>query len=73
MGKFMHHEPISAGLFNLNYHSVGPSMSSWENELTNHPDCRLLQLLCDRMEKDWTSLAVKMRTPYNLAKLDSSH
>ena len=71
MGRFIHHEPLAHGIFNRDYTSAsGGMMQQWESELTNNGDCRLLQLLCDRMEVDWLALAPKMRKPYNVQQLD---
>ncbi len=60
MGRFLFHEPVSQGLFNLTYSSA--SGTAWEAALTNKLD--LLELTCSRMEADYLALNQRMRRPY---------
>ena len=60
MNRFLHHEPISLGMFNLNYSSA--SSSPWENAMMNSVE--LLQLALQRMEGDFQAQHVRMRKPY---------
>lgn len=58
----MTHEPLAAGWLNLDYTSGHGHLTAWAKALTNTPE--LVQLLVDRMEKDYTALAPKSRKPW---------
>ena len=60
MNRVLHHEPISAGMFNLNYSSA--CSSPWENAMQN--TLELLNLTCEGMEGDFLAQHVRMRRPY---------
>ena len=62
MGKFVHHEPISGGMFNLDASCATPSTQAWDDQLL----CTLpvLSLVLDRMGADYAALHPKMRKPF---------
>lgn len=68
MQKFLTHDAIFAGIFNADFSSASGVLTPWDRHLTNCPE--LQSVVCDRMEKDFTSLAVKMRKPWNQKDLD---
>ncbi|CAJ1361676.1 unnamed protein product, partial [Effrenium voratum] len=63
-GKFLHHEPVAAGVFNLGYSSGVEALLARDPCLQNTPE--LLDLVCTRLERDWNSLAPKMRRAWGL-------
>lgn len=69
MGKFLHHEPVAAGVFNLGYSSGVGALLAWDPCLQNTPE--LLDLVCTRLERDWNSLAPKMRRAWGLKECDT--
>ena len=60
MGRFLYHEPVSQGLFNLTYSCAAGTV--WEAALINTKE--LLELACTRMESDYVALNQKMRRPH---------
>lgn len=62
MPKWITHEPLAAGWFNLEYTSGHGHLASWAKPLTNTAE--LVQLLVERLEKDYVALAVKTRKPW---------
>lgn len=64
MGKFLHHEPVANGVFNVGYGSGVGTLVAWEAALQNTTE--LLNLMCVRLERDWVSLAPKMRRAWGL-------
>ena len=62
MQRFITHDPVAAGWFNLGKSSVTPGMSQWEGELQNTE--AVLELMLDRMLADYEALHVKMRKPW---------
>lgn len=66
MTRFLNHDGVAQGVFNRDY--VGGS-GAWERWMANSPE--LLQLLLDRMQKDWESMAGKMRKPWSQKDLES--
>ena len=68
MQKFLFHDGIAAGIFNKDYHGAQASSQPWKRFLQNTDE--LLSLLLCRMEKDWVSLAPKMRKPYGQKELE---
>ena len=62
MQKFLPHECLSGGAFNLGHCTVLPQHKVWEDELMNTEE--VLQLLLMRLEKDYATLHVKARKPY---------
>ena len=66
--KFVLHDGISAGLFNSKYNGAGTVFSAWERYLGNTQE--LVNLMLRRMQKDFDSLAPRMRKPFGQAQLD---
>ena len=69
MGKFINHDAIASGVLNRDFNSATSTQAAWQGELLNSP--QVLDLLLDRMGKDWSSLHVKMRKPYTAKDLDA--
>ena len=67
--KFIHHDGIAAGIFNMDYNGAGSSFGAWGRTLINTQE--LLNLMMTRMRKDFESLAPKMRKPWGQQQLDS--
>ena len=61
MHKFLPHESVSNGSFNLDHNTVLPQFKVWEDELGNTEG---LWLLISRLEKDFASLNPSMRKPW---------
>lgn len=59
MHRFITHDPVAAGWFNLGKSSATHALSQWDAELVNTEE--VLHLLCDRLLADYESLSVKMR------------
>lgn len=70
LGKFMHHDPMQAGVFNRTYCSAGGPTAQWADDLTNSPE--ILDLLCQRLQGDFEALAPKMRKNYTAASVEPS-
>lgn len=68
MQKYLTHEPLARGYFNIEYNGKGPSTENWERELMNKPE--LLDLLCKRMESDYNGLHAQMRKAYNSNQIE---
>ena len=62
MHKFLPHESVANGSFNLGHNTVLPQFKVWEDELGNTEEA--LWLLITRLEKDFVSLNPSMRKPY---------
>ena len=62
MGKFIHHEPISSGMFNENASCTAPTMVAWDDQLMCSTE--VLELLLERMAADYQALNPRMRKPY---------
>ena len=62
MHKFLPHESVSNGSFNLDHNTVLPQFKVWEDELGNTEEG--LWLLISRLEKDFASLNPSMRKPW---------
>ena len=69
MGKFITHDAIASGVLNRDFNSATSTQAAWQGELLNSP--QVLDLLLDRMGKDWSSLHVKIRKPYTAKDLDA--
>ena len=69
MAKFVTHEAIAAGWFNVGHSSTTTVMSSWETELCSTE--QILDLLLNRMIKDFESLAPRMRKAWTSRDLDT--
>lgn len=69
MHKYLTHESIAQGWFNIDHSSVIPSIAQWEEKLVNTD--AVLGLMCDRMLSDYESLNPKMRKPYTAKDIDS--
>lgn len=61
MQRFITHEALAAGWFNLD-HNGSASSNPWEAFLGNTLES--LELLCHRMEADYLGLNPKMRKAY---------
>lgn len=59
MGRFIVHEPIASGLFNITYNGSVAQFATWDCELQNSEE--VLDLLVSRLVGDWTSLNPKFR------------
>ena len=68
MAKFITHEAICGGIFNRDHNTASGQSAAWEPELHNTPE--VLALLLERMERDFISLSVKMRTAYKYSMLE---
>lgn len=62
MQKFVTHDPVAQGWFNLGKSSATAALSQWEDALVSTEE--ILSLMCDRMAGDFEALAPKMRRPY---------
>ena len=62
MHRFITHDPVAVGWFNMGKSSATNAFSQWENELVNTEE--VLHLLCDRLLADYESLSLKMRRPW---------
>lgn len=62
MGKFLPHDSIANGSFNVSYNIVLPEFKVWEDLLTNSEE--VLTLLVARLETDYLALNQKMRKAY---------
>ena len=71
MTKFMPHEAIANGCFNLNHCSSHSQIKVWEDELNNSED--VLRLLVERLEHDFVALNPKMRSPYTAKRVAAGH
>ena len=69
MNKFVTHEAVATGWFNLGHSSSTASMSHWEGELEGTED--MLSILVDRMGHDYESLSPKMRKAWTSRELDA--
>ena len=69
MPRFLNHEPLASDLFNLHHCTGTGTLQSWGKCLTNTEE--LLILLTQRLEQDWSSLAVKMRRPWGVKDVDT--
>lgn len=69
MGKFMSHEPLAQGMFNIPYNCAYTSVGAWKDVLENTEP--ILLLLCDRMESDWQNLAPRMRKHWQAGQVDA--
>ncbi len=67
--KYILHEGLAAGVFNSDYNGASAQMQPWERHLLNSEP--ILDLLLNRMRKDWESASPKMRKPWNQAQLDA--
>ncbi|CAK9067235.1 unnamed protein product, partial [Durusdinium trenchii] len=62
MVKFLPHESVANGSFNLGHNTVLPQIKVWEDHLGNTEE--VLTLLVSRLESDYAALNPKMRRPY---------
>ena len=63
MPSFITHEPLAQNLFNEKHNTAQGVLQPWSKQLTNSQN--LLDYVVQRMEHDFTSLAVKMRKPWS--------
>lgn len=63
----MNHEPLAAGVFNSTYNGASSQLSMWDGHLDNSVE--VLELMCERMEKDWLNLNPKFRKSYGFKEL----
>ena len=69
MAKFLTHESIAAGAWNRNHCTATDSQQSWQEVLCNTD--QILHLAIDRMSRDWSNLAPKMRKAYSLKDVET--
>ena len=69
MAKFLTHESIAAGAWNRNHCTATDSQQSWQEVLCNTD--QILHLTIDRMSRDWSNLAPKMRKAYSLKDVET--
>lgn len=69
MPRFVTHEALASGLLNKGHCSASGCLLPWKASLTNNEN--LLLLVMTRMEKDFTSLAVKSRKPWSQKDLET--
>ena len=62
MAKFITHEPIASQWLNVGFSTGTGALQPWQKQLTNTE--QLVNLLVDRMEKDYLALSPKMRRPW---------
>ncbi|CAK9080416.1 Uncharacterized protein SCF082_LOCUS38331 [Durusdinium trenchii] len=67
MNRLMNHEPLAAGVFNSTYNGASSQLSMWDGHLDNSVE--VLELMCERMEKDWLNLNPKFRKSYGFKEL----
>ena len=68
MGRFLHHEGLSAGCFNAHHSFSNSATSAWKPDMTNSEE--LLLLVTNRMENDFVTTAAKMRKAYGTKEID---
>eukprot|EP00435_Cladocopium_sp_Y103_P048874 s2636_g14.t1 len=68
MQKFLHHEPIAAGVFNMGHVTGSSTLEVWEPFLAN--TAQSLVLLVERMEGDYLALSPKMRKIYRQSDIE---
>jgi len=66
--KFILHDGIAAGIFNMTYNGAGTTYGPWERNLMNSQE--LLDLLLQRMQRDFESTSAKMRKAWGQSQLD---
>lgn len=71
MVKFLPHESVANGSFNLGHNTVLPQIKVWEDHLGNTEE--VLTLLVSRLESDYAALNPKMRRPYQSKDVEPSH
>lgn len=59
MQKFLTHDAVAQGWFGLGKTSSSSAICQWEADLANTD--RVLELMCERLQSDYESLAPKMR------------
>ena len=69
MPRFINHDGLADGWLNLGHCSGTGVLLPWKLQLTSTED--ILDLTLTRLEKDWVTLAVKMRKPWSSASLES--
>ena len=62
--KFVTHESIAAGCFSVGFAAALPAQAAWREELTAGQ--KSLELLCERMERDYAALHPKMRKTWQV-------
>ena len=65
--KFLLRDGIAAGIFFVVYSGSAAGLQPWEVVLQNSPE--VLELLLNRMKKDFESQSSKMRKPWGLKEL----
>ena len=69
MAKFVTHESIAAGYFNSDYVGSATAVSAtWADILVNNE--AVLELLVERLERDYLAMPPKSRRPWNPRDLD---
>lgn len=66
--KFVTHESIAARCFSLGFAAALHGQAAWSEELTAGQPA--LDLLCERMEKDYLALHPKMRRTWQVREVD---
>lgn len=67
--KFILHDGIAAGVFNIDYSGASGGFAPWDRALCNSQE--IVDLMMQRMQKDFETLAPKMRKPWGQSQLDS--
>ena len=67
MLKFVTHDAISQGIFNRDFCTATSTMTAWQEQLTNSEE--ILQLLCQRLDKDFQGTPKKLRRPWNFQQI----
>lgn len=71
MQKFITHDPVAQGWFNLGKSSSTHAMSHWEADLQSTEP--VLELMLDRMLADYEALTPKMRKPWGTKDVETCH
>ena len=71
MAKFLTHDAIASGVFNKDTCTATSTMAQWQSELLNSKST--LNLLCDRLASDYSSLGPKMRKPFGAKDVDARY
>ena len=69
MPRFLTHESIANGLLSEKHCTATGTLGNWKQELTNTE--ALLELLVNRMERDWLATPPKQRRPWHVKDLDT--
>lgn len=70
LNKFLTHDAIAQGAFNRETCTATSCMTAWQAQLLN--TLEVVELLCNRMDSDFSSTGLKFRKPYTFNQVESS-